>query len=186
MVNILPADHPGLRVLADSQLLLGQSQDATSVLNRMEGQGESDAQLFSRAGYQLIRQGNLADAKENGLPREVKIGATSEELLQLGVLQLSLNDVSGLINLEQAAAKAPESLTAQQTLASAYLLSGQMEKAAQLAEDWKASQPNTMKPHLLAGEVALKTNKLDLAETGVLESKGKLHRIKPEPKTCIG
>ncbi|MFC3094302.1 PEP-CTERM system TPR-repeat protein PrsT [Alteromonas sediminis] len=183
LVNILPADHPGLRVLADSQLLLGQSQDATSVLDRIGGEGQSDAQLFTRAGYQLVRQGNLADAKKM-VERGQEIGASSEELLQLGVLQLSLNDLSGLINLEQAAEKAPESVVTQQTLASAYLLSSQFDKAAQLAEEWKASQPDTMKPYLLAGEVAMKTDNLELAEQEFIKA-GEISPDQPEPKLAL-
>jgi len=183
LVNVLPADHPGLRVLADSQLLLGQSQDATNVLSRIEGEGQSDAQLFTRAGYQLIRQGNLSDAKKM-VDRGSEIGTSADELLQLGVLQLSLNDVSGLINLEQAAAKAPESLVTQQTLASAYLLSGDLEKAGQLAEEWKASQPDIMKPYLLAGEVAMKTDNLDLAEQEFKKA-GEISPDRAEPKLAL-
>lgn len=151
----LPDDHAGLKLLAASQLQLGLSDDAQSSLQRLRTESGDDASLYSRAGYELLRQGNVADAQAM-LERTEQLGDDADDLLRLGVLQLSLNNIEGLINLEAAVAQAPESTTAQSTLATAYLASGQLDKAAKLADDWKRVSPNSVEPYMLAAELAMR------------------------------
>lgn len=153
VADSLPGNHPGLRVLADSQLKLGQNKQASETLMSLENKTQQDATLFSRAGFQLISEGNVETAKQVVNESE-EIDATSEELMRLGVLQLSLNDLDGLLKLEEAVKLAPESASIQQTLASAYLLAGQTEKAAELAKTWKQQQPEAFEPYILEGELA--------------------------------
>ncbi|WP_100656219.1 XrtA/PEP-CTERM system TPR-repeat protein PrsT [Alteromonas flava] len=149
----LPDDHAGLKLLAASQLQLGMANDASASLQRLQTQNSEDASLFSRAGYELAKAGNIADAKTM-LQRTQQLGDGTENLLRTGILQLSLNQVEGIINLEQAAEQAPDSVTAQSTLATAYLATGQLDKATELADNWKATSPNEPQAYLLAAEIA--------------------------------
>jgi putative PEP-CTERM system TPR-repeat lipoprotein len=163
----LPGNHPGLRLLADSQLMLGQSLEASNTLASFEDTSQSDASLFSRAGFGLIQKGDIETARQV-VSQGNKIDATAEDLLRLGVLQLSLNDVEGLVKLEQAATESPDSSLTQSTLATAYLLSGEIEKARALAASWKETQPDNFQPYLLAGELALRDEDIDEARLAIM------------------
>lgn len=152
IASALPDNHPGLKLLAASQLQLGQSSQASDILARIDQPSAADAQLFSRAGYELLRSGNVKQAKQI-VEKTSTISATADDLTRLGVLQLSINDVQGIVNLESALAKAPESVTAYSTLATAYLATEQLDKAMQLAQSWKQANPDDIRAHLLAGQV---------------------------------
>lgn len=153
----LPDDHAGLKLLAASQLQLGLTGDATSALARVDTVTQDDAQLFSRAGFELLKSGNIKDARSI-VERTKGLSENPDDLMRLGVLQLSMNQIEGIINLEEAVAKAPESATAQTTLATAYLATNQIEKAQALAKEWKVSSPNDVKPYLLEADIAIRAN----------------------------
>lgn len=161
--EILPANHPGLRLLAASQLQLGQNAEAGEVLNRIEDISKEDAALFSKASYELLRSGNLKQAETLVKKSQEISGSSAEDLARLGILKLSLQDIQGLVDLESAAEKGPELKNVRTTLATAYLSSGQYDKALQLAEKWKQSEPDSPESYLLAGGVYLKQQKFQLA-----------------------
>lgn len=163
IASSLPDNHPGLRLLAASQLQTGQSTEAGDVLGRIEQVSENDALLFSKTGYELIRSGNFKQAKEV-VERTSFISRGAEDLTRLGVLKLSLNDLQGIVNLEEAVEQAPELVSAKSTLATAYLMSNQLDKAANLAMDWKQSFPEDPKAYMLAGEVLVKQEQLEAAK----------------------
>ena len=75
IAETLPDNHPGIKLLAASQLQLGLSDEATLSLQRLQTEDSSDAGLYSRAGYELVKVGNLADA-EAMLERTQALGVT--------------------------------------------------------------------------------------------------------------
>jgi putative PEP-CTERM system TPR-repeat lipoprotein len=152
VAQFLPDGHPGLRILAASQLQADMGTDASQVLPRIGELSPADASLFSRAGYELIQEGNV-DAAREVIAQADKISETADDLTRLGILKLSLNDVEGLINLEEAVEKAPDSMTAKATLATAYLGTEQFEKALELAAQWQESAPEDAEGYLLEAEV---------------------------------
>lgn len=158
----LPDNHPGLRMLADSMLQLGENDEALEVLARVKGKQTADAALFSKASYQLLRDGNVVGAKKM-VEKTETVSASAEELSRLGVLQLSLNDVEGLVNIEQAAEKAPESATTQNTLLRAYLATNQLDKAEQAAQQWHETSPESAVPLVYLGSIAIAKGEFDNA-----------------------
>jgi putative PEP-CTERM system TPR-repeat lipoprotein len=162
----LPRSHPALRMLADSLLRTGQNAEASDILSRVQGSYTGDAALFSKAGYQLMRSGKLEDAKAM-VERSASISTTSQDLTRLGVLQLSLNDVDGLINLEQAVEKAPESDISQQMLATAYLTAKDYQKASEAVANWISIQPDNIEAHLFAAEIALQQKDFMAADEAI-------------------
>lgn len=150
--NLLADGHPGLRILAASQLQADLGTEASEILPRLNDVSEQDAILFSRTGYELLQEGNI-DAAKDVIEKAEKISVTSDDLTRLGILKLSVNDIDGLLNLEQAVEKAPDSLSARTTLGGAYLNSGQIEKALSLAKEWQASLPTEIEGYLLESEV---------------------------------
>lgn len=150
--NLLADGHPGLRILAASQLQADMGTEASEILPRLTDVSEQDAVLFSRTGFELIQEGNIEAAKQV-IQEADKISVTADDLTRLGILKLSVNDIDGLLNLEQAVEKAPESMPARATLGSAYLSTGQIDKALSLAKEWQASLPTEIEGYLLESEV---------------------------------
>lgn len=163
IASALPDDHPGLRLLAASQLQLGLNSEASDVLGRLEHLSEQDAPLFSKVSYELLRSGNVKEAKEL-VEKSSKISTSAEDLTRLGLLQLSLNNLDGIVNLEEALDKSPQLASAQTTLATAYLATAQFDKALELASNWKAKDPQDIRAYLLAGEVYNQQKKYAQAE----------------------
>lgn len=175
IASSLPANHPALKMLAASQLELGMSDEANDVLDKFEGESDQDAKLFSKAGYELIRSGNLTEAKEV-VERSAQLSRTAEDLTRLGILRLSLNDVSGIIDLENALAQSPDLEVTKATLANAYLATNQLDKAEELANEWISSAPEDFKGYILAGEVDIKRNDFD----GALAKFEQARAVSPE------
>lgn len=153
VASSLPDNHPGLRMLADSMLQLGENDEALEVLARVEGEQGVDAALFSKASYQLLKDGNVVGAKQM-VEKSEAVSTTADDLSRLGVLQLSLNDIDGLVNLEEAVEKAPESVTSQATLLRAYIATNQLDKAKTAAKDWHEQSPKTAAPLIYLGNIA--------------------------------
>lgn len=171
----LPPEHPALRLYADSLLQLGEGESASQVLSRVDAKNEGDATLFSKAGYQLLQQGNVVDAKAM-IEKSSGMSQTAEDLARLGVLQLSVNDIEGLVNLEAAAAQAPESIVTQRTLITAYMSTGKFEEATAAAQEWADKEPDNHVPHLFLAEIAFKKGDKALA----MEEIDKAEALQPE------
>ncbi len=161
---LLPDNHPGLRILAASQLQTNMGDDAGEVLSRVNEVSSEDATLFSRAGYELIKAGNTNAAREI-IEQADKISESADDLTRLGILKLSLNDIEGLVDLESAVDKSPESVTAKATLATAYLGTDQLDKALELAKQWQAEEPNATEGYLLEAEVLQREGKFTEAQS---------------------
>lgn len=160
----LPASHAALRMLADSLLQLGNNEEATEILSRVDGESDNDAMLFSKAGYQLLQSGNVVDAKTM-IEKSVPLATTAEDLTRIGVLQLSINDADGLVNLEEAVERSPELAAGQQTLANAYIATRQYDKALEVANAWHESEPDNVAPLHTIIQVHLARNELDEAQS---------------------
>ena len=152
VAGVLPDNHPGLKLLAASQLQLGLTSEVGEVLERLDDLSEQDAPLFSKASFELLKDGFENDAKDL-MQRSSEISKTAEDLTRLGLLKLSLDNLDGIVSLEEAVAKEPTLDVAQTTLGRAYLGTKQYDKALQLAKDWKANAPDDIRPYMLAGEV---------------------------------
>jgi putative PEP-CTERM system TPR-repeat lipoprotein len=163
IASSLPDNHPGLRMLADSMLQLGDNDEALAVLSRVEGEQSADAALFSKASYQLLREGNVVGAQQM-VEKSEAVSSSADDLSRLGILQLSLNDVEGLVNLEQAVEKAPESATSQSTLLRAYIATGQLDKANTAALAWHESAPDAAMPLVYLGSIAVAKENFDDAK----------------------
>jgi putative PEP-CTERM system TPR-repeat lipoprotein len=166
---IVPPSHISLRLLAASQLNLGLNLDASETISRFDEITAQDASLFSSAGAALIQNGETLKARTL-LSATPKSGKTPIELARMGVLRLSLNDVSGIINLEDALAQSKTNNVDQQpeikrVLSTAYIATGQFNKALELAEQWKQEAPEKTTPYMLAGTVQSQLKNYIIAKT---------------------
>jgi putative PEP-CTERM system TPR-repeat lipoprotein len=183
VARLLPDNHPGLKLLAASQLQLGLTSEVGNVLERLDQLTEEDAPLFSKASYELLRDGFEKEAKVL-IEKSTDISRTAEDLTRLGLLQLSLNNLDGIVNLEEAVSKSPELVSAQTTLAKAYIVTKQYDKALELASNWKSSSPDNAKPYLLAGDVYTRQQKFGQAKVE-FEKALALDSNSPTPKLAM-
>lgn len=183
IASALPNSHPALRLLAASQLQLGLTNEAGDVLERIDQLNPADAPLFSKASYELLREGNEKDARLL-MDKSSSISSTAEDLTRLGLLQLSLNNLDGIVNLEEAVEKSPELESAQTTLATAYIATGQLDKANELAKQWKVANPKDIKGYLLAGQIHVKRDEFAEAEQEYKNAIG-IDGKAPEPKMAL-
>lgn len=152
IAEALPDNHPGIRMLADSQLQLGMGEEAGILLSRIDAVSPDDLALFSRAGEELIKAGNVIVAKQI-VEKAGKVSETADQLSVFGALKMSLNDFSGLLDLESAVAMAPDSVSAKSTLASVYLNTNALDKAMALAQKWQQQNPTSVDGYLLEAKV---------------------------------
>jgi putative PEP-CTERM system TPR-repeat lipoprotein len=183
IANLLPDNHPGLKLLAASQLQLGLTSEVGDVLARLDQLTDKDAPLFTKASYDLLRDGFVKEAKVL-VEKSSNISRTAEDLTRLGLLQLSLNNLDGIVNLEEAVSKSPELVSAQTTLAKAYVVTKQYEKALELASNWKETKPDDAKPYLLAGNVYVSQQKFEKAK-GEFEKASEIDTASVSPKLAI-
>ena len=172
VVSLLPQDHPALRMLADAQLRSGLSLEASSTIERFEQIGEQDSTLLSGVGRALLQKGEVSKAKSM-LAKQPESLESARALANKGLLKLSLNDVSGILDLEQA-------LTAEQTaievkdvelvLAKAYLASQQYKQAMALAKAWQQGDTLQLQGFLLDARVNLMQNQTELAKLAYLSA----------------
>ena len=161
--DLLVDGHPGLRILAASQLRADMGTEASEILPRLTDISEQDATLFSKTGYELIQEGNIEAAKVI-IEQTDRISVTSGDLTRLGILKLSVNDIGGLLNLEQAVEKSPESSSSRSVLGSAYLSTGQIDKALDLAKEWQLNLPDEVEGFILESEILQRQKKYDEAK----------------------
>ncbi|KXI30256.1 XrtA/PEP-CTERM system TPR-repeat protein PrsT [Paraglaciecola hydrolytica] len=183
VASLLPDSHPALKLLAASQLQLGLTNEAGDVLERIDELSAGDAPLLSKASYQLLKEGYEKDARHL-VEKSSDISVTAEDLTRLGLLQLSLNNLEGIVNLEEAVEKSPDLVSAQTTLATAYLATGQLDKALELATRWKTSHPKEIKAYMLKGETHLKRKEYAEAQSE-FEQAANLDNKAPEPPMAL-
>ncbi len=159
----MPDNHPGLKMLAAAQLNLGQSLDAIELLSRYTDVDQNDSGLLAKAGFDLYKDGHLAEAK-TVMEQLEEISESSMAKTKLGILKLQLKDIEGIRDLEAAVDKNPNNQNALEALAKVYVRTKQLDKAHDLATRWQEIQPDNHKGFLLAGEVALQREDLKTAK----------------------
>lgn len=158
LAGVLPSDHPALRILADTQLKLGLSLEASSTVARFEKIGDEDTVLLSGVGRALIQGGEIKKAEEI-LNKQPTTLSSAKALANVGLLKLSLNDINGIIDIEQAVNKitdpnlAEDQLQLQMILANAYISSKDYDSAMKLAKNWQSQEQFQVQGLLLAAKV---------------------------------
>jgi putative PEP-CTERM system TPR-repeat lipoprotein len=162
--NKLPPQHALLKMLAILELKLGITSDAGDTLTSLEGLTEDDVVLLSAASAQLMIDGKNSQAKSI-LDKVESIEFNDPlRIAQKGMLRLSLDDIDGLTDLEQALALDPDQDFANTALARAYIDNELYDKALELSGTWIKQKPEEVYGYILAAVSYSKLNNIDLAE----------------------
>jgi len=160
----LVPDHPVRKVLAVVQLQLGYTSEAGDTLNVMDGATSDDINLLTTASFELLKEGKFQEAKALVTKTNDISISNPQEIAKIGILKLSLNDLEGLTDLEQAAEIDPDLPIAKLALASAYIRNKDFDKALALAIKWKDTTPDKVEGFNLAAKILLLMNEVEKAE----------------------
>jgi putative PEP-CTERM system TPR-repeat lipoprotein len=166
----LPAQHPGLRFLAVSLLNVNDSAEANNVLQRIDQPESNDAPIYFRTASALQQAGDSESAKAI-LNQASQLQETSEQLALIGMTKLSLDDLSGLEDLEIASDQLPESVNISKTLAQAYITLEMYDKAQELAQQLKSNPETVITAYLIEAEILRLTEKFSDAMTILAQAK---------------
>jgi putative PEP-CTERM system TPR-repeat lipoprotein len=160
----LPSKHPILKILAILELKLGAGSETGLLLTSLDGLTEDDILLLSAASAQLMREGR--NSQQQAILDQVNSIEFSDPLrmAQRGMLRLSLDDIEGLTDLEQALLLDPAQNMANTALARAYINNRLYDEALALSRTWIQQKPEEVNGYILAAVSHIKLKEIDLAE----------------------
>lgn len=127
-----------------TKLKLGYSSEALDSIAQMDLISNKDFELIANVGLDLVKKGERDKAKELiSLSEDVELN-TPRQLTQLGLLQLSLNDIDGLVNIKKALELDPEFKGAKVALIQSLIGSGDYQAAISQAETWLIDEPDDL------------------------------------------
>ncbi|MFT6909411.1 MAG: putative PEP-CTERM system TPR-repeat lipoprotein [Oleiphilaceae bacterium] len=160
----LPPQNPILKILAILELKLGITNQSGLTLTSLDGLTEDDIILLSAASSQLMRDGKFS-LQKSILDKVDSIEFSDPlRIAQKGMLRLSLDDIDGLSDLEQALALEPAQNTANTALARAYIDNELYDKALELSITWIQQKPEQVNGYILAAISYLKLKETNQAE----------------------
>ena len=148
--NLSP-EHPAKKILYITQIQLGYTLDANDTLAELENLSAEDADLLAEASYELIKLGDIQEAKTPLSMLEEIADENAISMTRLGALKMTINDLSGVANLEQAMKIDPSLPQAKIALAAAYVQTKNYDKALELANTWISEQPEQVFGYNVAG-----------------------------------
>lgn len=132
------------RLYIMTKLKLGYSTEALDLIAQMDLISNKDFELIANVSLDLVRKGERDKAKELiNMSDDVEL-STPRQLTQLGLLQLSLNDIDGLVNIKKALELDPQFKGAKVALVQSLLGSGEYQAAVAQAEIWLLDEPDDL------------------------------------------
>ncbi len=156
---------PAQKLYVALKLKFGDTDAARQQLLSDDNAG-ADLQLVSATAFQLLKQRSDSAAQELVDKYEKSGNATSDDLMTLGSLKLSIPGMEqqGLAALEEAAKLAPQIEQTQMVLVTAYLQQRQYDKALELAKSWENDEKLNLSSLNMQGYIAFLQGKNLLAQ----------------------
>ena len=181
-VQEVPGNPDARKLLAVTQMRLGQSEGAVSTLRpALEGLGAEDLQLLAMIGEASARSGDFRSASRY-LGRAVAQDPANPSLRsRLGATHVALGNVAeGLSELEKAASADAEG-NADVALVLAYMRLREFDKALEAAKRLQAKRPNDANGYSLAGTAELARGQAEPARTAY----GKALELRPGDRNAL-
>jgi|TARA_B100000700_G_scaffold303241_1_gene374535 putative PEP-CTERM system TPR-repeat lipoprotein len=136
-------EHPVNKMLTDIKINLGYTIEALEDFNKLTFDDIHESQLLFKLGAGLTEKGMLEEVK--GLLKKADEWNLndSESLTKAGILKVSIDDLSGIEDLEQAFELKKDPLT-REALIKSYLFAGEVEKAQSFVESWLNEEPQNV------------------------------------------
>ncbi|WP_068544409.1 XrtA/PEP-CTERM system TPR-repeat protein PrsT [Thalassotalea crassostreae] len=151
--NSLPNNHFAKQILTQVKLQLGYTEDAIAVIDSLGDISEADFQLLASASVALLKSGDSKKAKEY-IQKMDDIDTNDAQMLsKRGVFKLSVNDTSGVEDLNQAIATDPEFQQPRLALLYNFIQNKQYQDAMTVANSWVNDFPDKDGGYLAQGIV---------------------------------
>ncbi|QDG35614.1 PEP-CTERM system TPR-repeat protein PrsT [Alteromonas mediterranea] len=147
----LSPEHPARKILYLIQVQLGYTLDANNTLAEIENLSSKDAELLAEASYELIKLGDTQAARSPLSRLEEVADENAISMMRLGALKMTINDISGVTDLEQAVELDSNLPQAKLALAAAYVQTQNYDKAIGLAKTWINDHPKQATGYNLVG-----------------------------------
>jgi len=163
----LDQSHPAQRLFIATQLKLGYQVDASESLLALGELSNADMELLATASYELIGS-NKKQATKLIEHYNQSSDNSPFQLVQTGMLQLSIDNMDGIKKFEQAFAMDPENDQVRLVLIAAYIQNKNYKDALAFAKKWK--QKGDVFGYNVEAHVYYLQNKIELANTAYEES----------------
>ncbi|MBR9784414.1 MAG: PEP-CTERM system TPR-repeat protein PrsT [Gammaproteobacteria bacterium] len=157
------ATHPVNKILSDIKINLGYTSDALKDMGNYSFIDDNDKQLLFKLSAELVNKGMTDEAK--GLIKKIKTNDLNDakSLAKVGILKLSLNDASGISDLEKSLLIDDETIT-RFALIEGYINTDQLTLAKEQVDDWLLKSPDNVQALNTAATVYAKLGDLKKVE----------------------
>lgn len=166
VANLLPDDHSVLRLLAASQVNSSTSAQVKSVIERLDNFKSTDVPLLSKAALEMLKADDEAAASEM-IEQMESLSQSAEQIVQLNLLRLSVDDIDGLIGVDDLVEDQEVPVQAKQMIAMALIKNGKYDEAKAIARELKNHQDTAFSSFIIDAEAALAEGDLVGAERPV-------------------
>lgn len=164
LVQKMPTDHPIHKIFAIAQYKVGYLQAAAETLENNEAPDNGELDLYAAISYGLIKEGNVTQAR-NLIERANEVaGDEPSSLTQMGMLKLSIEDLSGIDDLVRSLEQKPDQAQAKLMLATAYINENKFNEALSLATQWQKESPKEVEAYNLEAYTHFKQRNFAKAE----------------------
>lgn len=165
VIDQVPNNDELRRLLSVVQFKLGYSIEASDSIAKLTELSERDLSLANSASFNYIQRGQVDKAKEV-IAQTSKVDTDNAlELAKLGMLKVSLQDMSGIVDIKRAIELDSNAEQAKVALVQAYLGQGLADDAMEVAKLWIKDEPDNINAYNLAGFVAVQKRDKELAES---------------------
>ena len=154
VASLLPDDHSVLRLLAASQVNSSTSAQVKSVIERLENVTSTDVPLLSKAALEMLKADDEAAASEI-IDQMESVSQSAEQLVQLNLLRLSVNDIDGLIGVDEFVGDQEVPAEAKQMIAMALINHGKYDQAIAIARELSSDEDTAYSSFVIEAEAAL-------------------------------
>jgi putative PEP-CTERM system TPR-repeat lipoprotein len=164
VVESLDNTHVINRVFAFVQLKLSLVDEASDTILSFGDVLPVDSKLFAELSSELIKGGEVEAARTIVNKMNSKGSISQEDAVKMGILKLSLGDLSNRVDLERSLNLNSNDPLTRAALATSYIQSNQLDKAMKLATEWQVNTPDITDGFNLAAEVNLLKGNVENAE----------------------
>lgn len=169
--SVLPANHPARKMLAISQIEIGEIEGISENLAGLSGKDAHDSDFLSALSYQLLTVGDKAQAKALLTQSEGEKTTSSLSTEQqakvkarAGILKLLMNEPGSAEEFEKAIDLDPDFPEAELALVLSSLKAGDIENATTLAIQWQNKYPQKVAGKLLLARIYMSQQAYDDAQ----------------------
>ncbi|HAU94340.1 MAG TPA: PEP-CTERM system TPR-repeat protein PrsT [Alteromonas sp.] len=169
VASLLPDDHSVLRLLAASQVNSSTSAQVKSVIERLDSFKSTDVPLLSKAALEMLKADDEAAASEM-IEQIESLSQSAEQIVQLNLLRLSVDDIDGLIGVDELVEDQEVPVQAKQMIALALIKHGKYDEAKAIAKELKNHQDTAFSSFIIDAEAALAEGDLTGAKVPIEEA----------------